>query len=146
MFNEIKNKVENLKKKFSHYANDCKGILLFGSYAKKNPTERSDTDICLILPSKNMLRKLYEKFGGKYEFIIFENLPLYIKIDVINHHIVLLGEELELSEYFYYSRKLWKDMKRRIEENQFETFDERMRYRRKWLNEKEKILGRTGNV
>lgn len=132
--------MEELKSNFKEFGNLCEGILLFGSYAKNRPTRRSDIDIGLIKPSKGVLNALYEKFGGKYDIQIFENLPLYIKMDIIKHHITIYGDELELSEYFYFFRKLWKDMRLRIEENQFKTFEERMRYRRKWLNEKAKIF------
>ena len=140
MFSEIRNIVEELKSNFKEFGNLCEGILLFGSYVQNRPTRRSDIDICLIKPSKGVLNALYEKFGGKYDIQIFENLPLYIKMDIIKHHITIYGDELELSEYFYFFRKLWKDMRLRIEENQFKTFEERMRYRRKWLNEKAKIF------
>ena len=33
---------------------------------------------------------------------------------------------LELSEYFYHYRKLWKDVKQRFEENQFSGVDEKI--------------------
>jgi len=140
LFSETRNIVEELKSNFKEFGNLGEGILLFGSYAKNRPTRRSDIDICLIKPSKGVLNALYEKFGGKYDIKIFENLPFYIKMDIIKHHITIYGDELELSEYFYFFRKLWKDMRLRIEENQFKTFEERMRYRRKWLNEKAKIF------
>ncbi|MFO7967269.1 MAG: hypothetical protein R6U44_06695 [Archaeoglobaceae archaeon] len=56
------------------------------------------------------------------------------------------GNKVDLSEYFYFYRKLWKDMKHRIIDNQFKDIEERRNYRRKWMNEKEKILGKTGNL
>jgi len=47
---------------------------------------------------------------------VFEELPLYMKMEVIdNHEIVFAKDELELYEYFYYFRKLWKDQRRRNE-------------------------------
>ena len=107
---------------------------------------RSDIDICLIKSSKELLITLYKKFNGKYDIKIFELLPLYVKMDIINHSITIYGDEVELSEYFYFFRRLWKDMHHRIEQNQFQNFEERMGYRRKWLNEKEKILREIGNV
>ena len=146
MFDEIINMIEKLKDTFQKFESECKGILLFGSYAKEKPTGRSDVDICVIKPAKELLNTLYEKFGGKFDIRMFEKLPLYIQIDIINHHIILVGDKLELSEYFYFFRKMWKDMEHRIKQNQFESFDDRMKYRRRWLNEKEKILREIRNV
>ena len=146
MLKEIQPLVAELKNDFKEYANLCEGILLFGSYAKKELTMRSDIDICLIKSSKELLITLYKKFNGKYDIKIFELLPLYVKMDIINHSITIYGDEVELSEYFYFFRRLWKDMHHRIEQNQFQNFEERMGYRRKWLNEKEKILREIGNV
>ena len=37
-------------------------------------------------------------------------------------------------------------MEHRIVENEFVDFAERMKYRRRWLNEKEKILREIGSV
>lgn len=49
-----------------------------------------------------------------YDVKIFELLPLRIKMSIIKDHIVVYGNELELSEYFYHYRKLWMDSKHRI--------------------------------
>jgi predicted nucleotidyltransferase len=57
---------------------------------------------------------------------IFELLPLYIQIEIISNSIVVSGDELELSEYFYKFRKKWKDMKFRYESNQFQSIEEKM--------------------
>ena len=67
-------------------------------------------------------------------------------MEVIKHHEVIYGNELDLSEYFYFFRKLWRDMERRIRENEFKDFEERMIYRRLWLNEKEKVLRENARV
>jgi len=69
-------------------------------------------------------------------------LPLYIQIDIIKNHKVVYGNELELSEYFYQFRKLWKDMEYRIKENQFSTVREKIALRRR-ANEKAKVLRKT---
>jgi len=52
---------------------------------------------------------------------VFEELPLYVQIEAIRNHVVIYGDELDLSEYFYQFRKLWKDMEHRIRENRFES-------------------------
>ena len=138
--------MEHLKKDFRDFKGRCQGILLFGSYVEAEQTKRSDIDVCVVNPSKGVLNDISGKLGGKYDLKVFDNLPLYIKLEIIRHHVVVYGNELNLSEYFYFFRKLWQDMEHRIAENEFKDFTERMRYRRRWLNEKEKILREIGSV
>jgi len=138
--------MEHLKKDFRDFKGRCQGILLFGSYVEGEQTKRSDIDVCVVNPSKGVLDDISGKLGGKYDIKVFDNLPLYIKLEIIRHHVVVYGNELKLSEYFYFFRKLWQDMEHRIAENEFKDFTERMRYRRRWLNEKEKILREIGSV
>ena len=110
-----------LKKDFKEFRESCMGILLFGSYAGEEPTKRSDIDVCMVKPSEGILDDILGKLGGKYDIKVFE--------------------KLDISEYFYFFRKLWRDMEHRITRNEFTDFAERRGYRRRWLNEKEKILG-----
>lgn len=138
--------LEHLKKDFLNFKGRCLGILLFGSYVEGEQTKRSDIDVCIVNPSKGVLNDISGKLGGKYDITVFDNLPLYIKLEIIRHHVVVYGNEANLSEYFYFFRKLWQDMEHRIAESEFKDFTERMRYRRRWLNEKEKILREIGSV
>ena len=110
-----------LKKDFKEFRESCMGILLFGSYAGEEPTKRSDIDVCIVKPSEGILDDVLGKLGGKYDIKVFE--------------------KLDISEYFYFFRKLWRGMEHRITRNEFTDFAERMGYQRRWLNEKEKILG-----
>lgn len=48
-----------------------------------------------------------------------------MKIRVIENYKVLYGDPLEISEYFYHYYKLWKDMEKRVEENQFNSIKEK---------------------
>ena len=61
-------------------------------------------------------------------------LPLYIQINIIKNFNcnVLYGDVLELSEYFYNFRKLWKDMEHRIKENTFSSVREKILLRRRF--------------
>lgn len=133
-------------KDFEEFRNFCSGIILFGSHAEREQTKRSDVDICIVRPSEGTLNRIYSKLGGKYDITVFEKLPLYLKMEVVENGRILYGNKVSLSEYFYLYRKLWKDMKHRIRENEFMDVEERRKYRRKWMNEKEKILGKTGNL
>lgn len=107
--------------------------VVYGSYARGENTMRSDIDVAVITRvkdnSENM--KIWWKLLGKapsiYDIRIFELLPLYIKMEVIENHIVIFGDEIELSEYFYFYRKLWKDQQHRIKENQFKNIKEKIK-------------------
>ncbi len=133
--------IEQLRRDFGPFRYDCMGILLYGSYAKGEATKRSDVDICLVKPKPGTYERVLEKLGGKYDVKVFEELPLYIQIEVIMNHRVIYGDELELSEYFYRFRKLWKDMEHRIKENRFKSVREKVKLRRR-AREKTKVLGK----
>nr|WP_245527601.1 nucleotidyltransferase domain-containing protein [Methanotorris igneus] len=135
--------IEKIKKDFEEFKDKAFGILLYGSYAKNEYTERSDVDICLVGAEKDIYLEILGKLGNKYDIKIFEDLPLYIKMDVIKNHKVIWGNELELSEYFYKFRKTWKDMEKRIRENQFESVREKVFLRRRFNGKKKEIFGKT---
>ena len=138
--------IEQLREDFKDFKEDCMGILVFGSHAKGGQTKRSDVDVCIVKPSNRILGSIYAKLGGRYDIRVFEKLPLYLKMEVIKNYEVIYGDVVELSAYFYFFRKLWRDMEYRIVENEFKDFEERMQLRRGWINEKEKILREIGNV
>ncbi|WP_423792185.1 nucleotidyltransferase domain-containing protein [Methanocaldococcus indicus] len=133
--------LNEVKKDFEEFKDKVFGVLIYGSYIKNEHTKRSDIDICLIKVDKDTYFKILGKLGNKYDIKIFEELPLYIKIDIINNHKVIFGDELEISEYFYKFRKIWKDMEKRIKENQFNSVKEKVMLRRRFNAKKEKILG-----
>ena len=107
--------------------------ILFGSALNENfIPERSDIDIAIITQTKdkNTNVSIWESILGKippnYDIKIFELLPLYVQIDIINKYLVLVGNLLDISEYFYYYRKMWKDMAIRINNNQFSSIQEKL--------------------
>ena len=98
------------------------GILLYGSYAINQETNRSDIDICVVAPDEKMgdlLSYIWQKINvalKKYDVRIFSELPLYIKIQVIEKGILIYSpNKFDLYEYFYIYRKLWADQKHRQE-------------------------------
>ncbi|WP_048874722.1 nucleotidyltransferase domain-containing protein [Thermococcus litoralis] len=131
--------IDELRKDFYPFRNKCMGILLYGSHASGESTKRSDIDVCLVRPERGTYEKILEKLGGKYDIKVFEELPLYIQVEIIKNHRVIYGDKLELSEYFYKFRKLWMDMEHRIKENQFSSVKEKVLLRRRF-HEKAKIL------
>ena len=135
----------DLKRDFEMFKDDALGILLFGSSARMEDVERSDIDICIVRPvNDGLLTEMNRMLGGKYDMKVFENLPLYIQIEIIRDHKIIYGDEVELSAYFYRFRRLWADMVPRVEYNQFDSVGERMILRKRWLHEKKTILGEAG--
>jgi len=59
-------------------------------------------------------------------------MPLTIKISIINNYKVILRNSPDISEYFYFYRKLWNDQKHGIEENEFKSYEEKIRAIRKF--------------
>ncbi len=107
--------------------------ILFGSTLNQNHIpERSDIDIAIITQKKDKKSNIliWESILGyipsNYDIKIFELLPLYIKIDIIMNYLVIFGNSLEISEYLYYYRKIWKDMTIRITNNQFNSIPEKL--------------------
>jgi uncharacterized protein YutE (UPF0331/DUF86 family)/predicted nucleotidyltransferase len=96
---------------------DLMAVLLYGSVIKGEETPRSDIDICLVAPTckdkAGLIREVHRNldvFSKKYDIRFFEELPLYIQIQIIgNHEIIYMKDVYELFEYFYYFRKLWED-------------------------------------
>jgi len=106
-------------------------VLLFGSCVKGKRGVRSDIDICLINPeNKGVLLRIFEKLGGKYDIKIFEDLPLIVKMSIINKQQIVFGNEIDLSYYFYRFRKEWADTKSRIKKNTFHSAREMIKQRR----------------
>ncbi|MEA1869315.1 MAG: nucleotidyltransferase domain-containing protein [Euryarchaeota archaeon] len=133
----------NPEKDFEIFKDDALGILLFGSRARLEDGGRSDIDICIVRPvNDRVLTEIERTFGGKCDIKVFENLPLYIQIEIIRDHRILQGDEIQLSEYFYRFRRLWGDMALRVEYNRFSSIGERMMLRKRWLHEKRTILGK----
>jgi len=101
---------------------DILGILLFGSYSKSKNTNRSDIDICVVAPKEDLHKLLsfilqnINVEANKYDIRIFNELPLYIKIHIIEDGLLIYSSnKLDLYEFFFIYRKLWDDQKHRQE-------------------------------
>jgi hypothetical protein len=42
----------------------------------------------------------------------------------MSKYVMVFGDPMEISEYFYYYRKLWKDVEKRYRENQYTSYEE----------------------
>ncbi len=112
----VKGKIEEIKLDFEFIKHKALAILLFGSMAKGK--EARDLDICIVKPNeKNILNKIFRKINvneKNYDIYIFEELPLYMKMEVIKNHLIIFSKsKQDLYEYFYFYRKLWKDQEKR---------------------------------
>ena len=107
-------------------------VVVYGSYTSGDYTARSDIDLAIItkVPSPEQNKKIYVSLLGKtsekYDLKIFELLPLDIKASLMENYLVLFGDPLEISEYWYHFRKLWDDSKHRYYANQFTSIQEKM--------------------
>jgi len=103
------------------------GILLFGSYIDGKETNKSDIDICIVAPNQDafeILSFIWQNINTshkKYDVRIFSELPLHIKIQIIEKGITIYTpNKYDLFEFFYKYRKIWEDQKHR----QYITKDE----------------------
>ena len=117
-----RNKLERLKEEFSFLKNEVLGVLLFGSSADNSKVKRSDVDICVVAPKQkplSILSLVHQKidvYKKKYDVYTFEELPLYIKAEVLRKHKVIVANNLpELYEYLYFYQKVWDEQKHRQE-------------------------------
>jgi len=107
--------------------------VLYGSFVKGNfILNRSDVDVAIITKVKykesnsKLWLSLLEKITPSYDIKIFELLPLFLKIEIIESYYVLFGDPLEISEYFYNYRSIWKEMVGRYKSNQFISIQEKI--------------------
>ncbi len=113
---EVKQRV---KKDFEPLLDDVLGILLYGSLAAGDDSERSDIDISIVAPTIDdkigfSRRILSNVRDARYDVRVFELMPLYLKAEVIEKGEVVYTKNIfKLYEYFYYFRKIWDDQKRR---------------------------------
>lgn len=122
-FGYIKEKLNFLKEKYD--------VVVFGSFVNDEMRPDSDIDIAVISyqTDKEFNIKLWKNLLGKaplkFELRIFELLPIYIQISIIEKYRMVFGDVLEISEYFYQYRKKWDDCKNRILMNQYNNISEK---------------------
>ena len=122
--------MQQLKKDFSFIKKEVAGVLLFGS-AVSDVRRARDYDICLVAPQKDsgeIMKKIFHTLNlekKRYEVYCFEELPLYMKWEVIREHDLIYAlNPGEIYEYFYYFRKLYAEQKHRMELSKEELFEQ----------------------
>ncbi|MFX1572834.1 MAG: nucleotidyltransferase family protein [Promethearchaeota archaeon] len=115
-----------------HFLRDKHEVVIYGSRVEGGVRPKSDIDIAIISYETEkeqniaLQKELLGIFPLKYDIRIFELLPIYIQISIIENYKVIFGDPLEISEYFYSFRKKWDDCKYRILSNQFSSYRERL--------------------
>ena len=124
LIEEIQNELTRLKSNYD--------AVLFGSQNSGDARVESDIDVAIISKSNDkelniLLQKdLMERFGTKYDIRVFELYPIHIQFSIIQNYSIIIGDNLEISEYFYQYRKKWDDCKNRIMSNQFNSYHDRL--------------------
>ncbi|QEE17602.1 nucleotidyltransferase domain-containing protein [Promethearchaeum syntrophicum] len=136
MSSEVLNKIQidlhSLRNKYE--------VVLFGSQVSGGARPDSDYDVAVISRMKdakaniNLQKELIGKFSLIYDIRVFELYPIDIQISIIQNYVVIFGDILEISEYFYYFRKIWNDCKKRILDNQYTSYKERIAIKEKIKN------------
>ena len=114
------------------YLKDKHDVVLFGSHVEGGIRPISDIDIAVLSLDMNrdenlkLREELLGKFPLKFDIHVFELLPIYIQISIVENYLVVFGDLLDISEYFYEFRKKWDDCKYRILSNQFSSNKERL--------------------
>jgi predicted nucleotidyltransferase len=113
--------MKSVKKDFLFMKDEVLGIVVYGSFARGE--KFSDVDVCIVIGKeasikemKDMLKRVWRNVNinkANYDVKLFEELPLSIKIEVIKEGKVIIGNKLDIYEYFYKFRKLWGDQKHR---------------------------------
>lgn len=111
--------IEQIQQDFSELRNQFE-ILWHGSRVNGSSRPESDYDIAIITRNRNYNENLQKQidilkyYRKEYDVRIFELLPIHIQMSIIFNNRIIFGDELELSEYFYQFRKIWRDCNHRI--------------------------------
>ncbi len=108
-------KLSEIEKDFALFKDKAFAIILFGSFARGEQTERSDVDVCIVAKERKKIKEIWNEIlesglTARYDVKIFELLPLKMKIEVIKDgKVIWCRNKGELDYYFWKYRKIWKD-------------------------------------
>ncbi len=109
-----KRDLERMRRDFEFLSDRVLAVVIYGSRVKGEETKRSDIDVCIVAPNTDKSKIFKETLHLDYDVKIFELMPLFLKMKVIeNHEIVYTRDLLDFYEYLYFFRKLWKDQEHR---------------------------------
>jgi len=105
---------KQIEKNFEFIKDKVFALILFGSFARNEQTEKSDIDICIVVKDKERIKEVWDKIlesglTAKYDIKIFETLPLKLKVEIMRGgKIIWCENEKELDYYFWKYKKLAK--------------------------------------
>ncbi len=108
-------KISEIERDFADFKDKVFAVILFGSFARGEQTEKSDIDICIVAKEKEKIREIWNRIlesglTDKYDIKIFELLPIRLKIEIIKDgRIIFCKDEKKLNYYFWKFKKIWKD-------------------------------------
>ena len=110
------NVIERVRADFAFLRERVLAVLVFGSSVDAAAAAR-DVDVCIVAPGatpSDLLLEVFDKVdvrGKRYDVSVFEELPIFMRHEVIEHHAVALAEDVPaLGEYLYFQRKPCLDM------------------------------------
>ncbi|MBS3749456.1 MAG: nucleotidyltransferase domain-containing protein [Candidatus Thermoplasmatota archaeon] len=98
---------------------NVKFIILYGSQSTNNQTPRSDTDIAVYYDAGKEQRfkfrmKILGRVDDHYDIQIFQDLPLYIKKDVIKGKILYTSDKRLIHDVSRKTYREFDDFKKRF--------------------------------
>ena len=107
-----KKEIEKIKSLLKPIAKNSLAVYLYGSFASGTAHEKSDFDICIIAEEgKKELFRESNVFMSKHpeaDVKLFEELPLFIKKEIIENGILLYCKNKErLEDYLGFYKRLW---------------------------------------
>ena len=111
--------IERIQEDLSDLKNQFE-IVWYGSRVIGGARPQSDYDIAVI--TRNLTEEeniqaqldILKYSNTDYDLRIFELLPIHIQMSIISKNVLIFGDPVEISEYFYRFRKIWRDCRHRI--------------------------------
>ena len=85
--------IQELKNDFREFSDSCMEMVLFGSHAKGEGTERSDVDACIVKPDELVFGRILGKLGNKYDIKSLKGSPFYIRVEIVKNHVRIYAKE-----------------------------------------------------
>ncbi len=92
-----------------------KFVILFGSYASGKQNKFSDIDFAVYYEGNGKERYEFRKNisdNEKFDVQIFQDLPLYVRINVLKGKVIYFSDEKFVYDIFYETIKKYEDFKK----------------------------------
>jgi len=101
--------------------NKVRFIFLFGSYSNNQQNKISDIDFAVFYNGNNIERfkfrkKLLGNLPNKFDVQIFQDLPLFVRINVLKGKLIYFKDETFVYDKAYETIKKFEDLKKYYED------------------------------